>query len=83
MHYAQGMKGVITVGSGGGSGRPPPPPVRRLRVGRRFLATMLVASAGELASAFGWPRAAAGAALQELVKRGEAVGETGAYRPHA
>jgi hypothetical protein len=29
---------------------------RRLRVGRRFLATMLVASAGELASAFGWPR---------------------------
>jgi hypothetical protein len=47
------MKGVITVGSGGGSGRPPPPPVRRLRVGRRFLATMLVASVGELASAFG------------------------------
>jgi hypothetical protein len=42
---------------------------------------MLVASAGELASAFGWPRAAAGAALEELVERGEAVGEAGAYRP--
>jgi hypothetical protein len=29
VHYAQGMKGVITVGSGGApGGRPPPPPVR-------------------------------------------------------
>ncbi|HEY5988451.1 MAG TPA: hypothetical protein VIV12_19045 [Streptosporangiaceae bacterium] len=46
-----------------------------------FPATMLVASAGELASAFGWPRAAAGAVLEELVGRGEAVGEAGSYRP--
>jgi hypothetical protein len=50
-----------------------------LRVGRRFLDTMLVASAGELASAFGWPPAVAGAVLEELVERGEA--EAGAYRP--
>jgi hypothetical protein len=57
--------------------------VRRRRVARRFLDTMLVASAGELAGAFGWTRAAAGAALEALVERGEAVGEAGAYRPRA
>src|SRR6266571_87336 len=56
---------------------------RRRQVGRRFLDTMLVAPAGELASAFGWPRAAAGAALEELVERGEAVAEAGSYRPRA
>jgi hypothetical protein len=43
----------------------------RRRVARRFLDTMLVASAGELA----------GAVLEGLVERGEAVGEAGAYRP--
>jgi hypothetical protein len=42
---------------------------------------MLEASAGELASAFGWPRAAAQAALGALVDCGEAVLEAGAYRP--
>lgn len=56
---------------------------RRRRVARRFLATMLVASASVLASAFGWPRAAAGGALEELVDRGKAVGEAGSYRPRA
>jgi hypothetical protein len=42
---------------------------------------MLVASDRELASAFGWPRATAHAALEELVDCGEAVLEAGAYRP--
>jgi hypothetical protein len=56
---------------------------RRLRVARRFLDTMLVASDRELASAFGWPRATAHAALEELVDCGEAVLEAGAYRPGA
>jgi len=54
---------------------------RRLRVGRRFLDTMLETSARELASAFGWPRAAAPATLDALVDRGEAVLEAGVYRP--
>ena len=56
---------------------------RRLRVARRFLDTMLVASDRELASAFGWPPATARAALEELVDCGEAVLEAGAYRPGA
>ena len=56
---------------------------RRLRVARRFLDTMLVASDRELASAFGWPRATAHAALEGLVDCGEAVLEAGAYRPGA
>jgi hypothetical protein len=62
-------------------GRDPDEAARRLRVGRRFLDTMLQASARELASAFGWPRAAAQAALGALVDRGEAVLEAGTYRP--
>jgi hypothetical protein len=62
-------------------GRDPDEAARRLRVARRFLDTMLVGSARELASAFGWPRAAAGAVLDALVDRGEAVLEGGAYRP--
>ena len=37
-------------------GRDPDEAARRLRVARRFLDTMLVASDRELASAFGWPR---------------------------
>ena len=61
--------------------RDPDEAARRLRVARRFLDTVLEASAGELARAFGWPRAAAGAALGALVDRGEAVQEAGAYRP--
>jgi hypothetical protein len=64
-------------------GREPHEAGRRLRVARRFLDTMLVASDRELASAFGWPRATAHAALEELVDRGEAVLEAGAYRPGA
>jgi hypothetical protein len=56
---------------------------RRRQVARCFVDTMLVASAGELASTFGWPRAAAGAALDELVERGEAVWEAGSRRPRA
>jgi hypothetical protein len=36
---------------------------------------------GRMRSGAGWPRAAAGAALEELVERGEAVGAAGAYRP--
>jgi hypothetical protein len=62
-------------------GRDPDEAARRLRVARRFLDTMLEASAGELAIVFGWPRAAAQAALDALVDRGEAVLEAGAYRP--
>jgi hypothetical protein len=42
---------------------------------------VLEASARELASAFGWPPAAAHAALGALVDRGEAMLEAGAYRP--
>jgi hypothetical protein len=42
---------------------------------------MLVASDRELAGVFGWPLATARAALEELVDRGEAVLEAGAYRP--
>jgi hypothetical protein len=63
------------------SGRDADEAARRLRVARRFLDTMLEASAGELAIVFGWPRAAAQAALDALVDRGEAVLEAGAYRP--
>jgi hypothetical protein len=62
-------------------GRDPDEAARRLRVARRFLHTMLVASDRELASAFGWPSAAAHAALGALVDRGEAVLEAGTYRP--
>jgi hypothetical protein len=61
-------------------GREPHEAGRRLRVARRFLDTMLVASDHELASAFGWPPATARAALEELVDCGEAVLEAGAYR---
>jgi hypothetical protein len=61
-------------------GRDPDEAARR-RVARRFLDTVLEASASELASAFGWPPAAAHAALGALVDRGEAVLEAGAYRP--
>jgi hypothetical protein len=64
-------------------GRDPHEAGRRLRVARRFLDTMLVASDRELASAFGWPPATARAALEELVDSGEAVLEAGAYRPGA
>jgi len=64
-------------------GREPHEAGRRLRVARRFLDTMLVASDRELASAFGWPPATARAALEELVDSGEAVLEAGAYRPGA
>jgi hypothetical protein len=64
-------------------GREPHEAGRRLRVARRFLDTMLVASDRELASAFGWPRATARAALEELLDCGEAVLEAGAYRPGA
>jgi hypothetical protein len=42
---------------------------------------VLEASASELAIVFGWPPAAAHAALDALVDRGEAVLEAGAYRP--
>jgi hypothetical protein len=42
---------------------------------------MLEASAGELAVVFGWPSAAAHAALDALMDCGEAVLEAGAYRP--
>ena len=62
-------------------GRDPDEAARRLRVARRFLDTMLVASARELAIVFGWPPAAAHAALGALVDCGEAVLEAGAYRP--
>jgi hypothetical protein len=68
---------------GGGEADEADEVARQRQVARCFLDTMLVASAGELASAFGWPRAAAGAALEELVERGEAVGEAGSYRPRA
>jgi hypothetical protein len=44
---------------------------------------MLVASDRELAGVFGWSPAAARAALEELVDRGEAMLEGGAYRPGA
>ena len=64
-------------------GHDPDEAARRLRVGRRFLDTMLVTSVRELASVFGWSPAAAHAALDELVDRGEAVLEAGAYRPGA
>jgi hypothetical protein len=63
------------------SGRDPDEAARRLRVARRFLDTMLVASDRELASAFGWPPATARAALDALVDRGEAVLEADASRP--
>jgi hypothetical protein len=62
-------------------GRDPDEAARRLRVAHRFLDTMLEASAGELAIVFGWPPAAAQAALEALVDRGEAVLEAGAYGP--
>jgi hypothetical protein len=62
-------------------GRDPDQAARRLRVARRFLGTMLVASDRELASAFGWSLVAARAALDELVDCGEAVLEANAYRP--
>jgi hypothetical protein len=64
-------------------GRDPDGAARRLRVGRRFLDTMLVVSVRELVSVFGWSPAGAHAALDELVDRGEAVLEAGAYRPGA
>jgi hypothetical protein len=64
-------------------GREPHEVGRRLRVARRFLDTMLVASDRELAGVFGWPPGTARAALEELVDRGEAVLEAGAYRPGA
>ena len=64
-------------------GRDPDQAARRLRVARRCLDTMLVASDRELASIFGWSPAAARAALDGLVDRGEAVLEAGAYRPGA
>jgi hypothetical protein len=64
-------------------GHDPDEAARRLRVGRRFLDTVLVTSVRELASVFGWSPAAAHAALDELVDRGEAVLEAGAYRPGA
>jgi hypothetical protein len=56
---------------------------RRLRVARRCLDTMLVASDRELAGVFGWSPGAARAALDALVDRGEAVLEAGAYRSGA
>jgi hypothetical protein len=62
-------------------GGDPDEAARRLRVARRFLHTMLVGSDRELASAFGWPPAAARVALGALVDCGEAVLEAGAYRP--
>jgi hypothetical protein len=62
-------------------GRDPDEAARRLRVARRFLDTMLVASNRELASVYGWPPAPARAALDKLVGGGEAVLEAGAYRP--
>jgi hypothetical protein len=62
-------------------GRDPDEAARRLRVARRFLDTVLEASARELAIVSGWPPAAAHAALDALVDRGEAVLEVGAYRP--
>jgi hypothetical protein len=52
-------------------------------VGRRFLDTVLVTSVRELAGVFGWSPAAAHAALDGLVDRGEAVLEGGAYQPGA
>jgi hypothetical protein len=64
-------------------GHDPDEAARRLRVGRRFLDTMLEASARELAIVLGWPPAAAHAALDALVDCGEAVLEAGAYRPGA
>jgi hypothetical protein len=62
-------------------GRDPDEAARRLRVARRFLDTMLEISARELAISFGWPPAAAQAALDALVDCGKAVLEAGAYRP--
>ena len=63
------------------AGRDPDEATRRLRGARRFLDTVLEASARELAIVFGWPPAAAHAALDALVDCGEAVLEAGAYRP--
>jgi hypothetical protein len=62
-------------------GRDPDEAARRLGVGRRFLDTMLEASARELVIVLGWPPAAAHAALGVLVDRGEAVLDAGAYHP--
>ena len=62
-------------------GREPDEAARRLRVARRFLDPMLETSVRELAIVFGWPPAAAHAALDALVDCGEAVLEAGAYRP--
>jgi hypothetical protein len=64
-------------------GRDPDEAGRRLGVARRFLDTMLVTSVRELVGVFGWSPAAAHAALEELVDRGEAVLGAGVYRPGA
>ena len=76
--YGRSVAVVVGRGNNGNDGREA---ARRLRVAGRFLDTMLVGSDRELASAFGWPRAAAGAVLGALVGRGEAVLEAGAYGP--
>lgn len=52
----------------------------RLRAARRFLETTLVARPIELGNAFGWKAPAARAALEELVRRNEAVREGSVYR---
>ncbi len=52
----------------------------RLRAAGRFLNTMLVARPFELGNAFGWGATGARAALDELVRRSEAVREGPGYR---
>ena len=52
-------------------------------VATRFLDTMLVASAGDLARAVRWPTAQARAQLDELVRAGRAVADGPLYRPSA
>ena len=60
------------------------------RGGARFSAAVVELGRALVCTSFGteqvgagWPRAAAGAALEELLERGEAVGEAGSYRPRA
>ena len=56
------------------------PKAARLRAARRFLDTVLVAQPHDLGNAFGWGATAARAALDDLVRRGQAVRVDSAYR---
>ena len=51
----------------------------RLRAAGKFLDTMLVTEAGELARAFGWPRDTSSDALEALVARGQAGRDGSAF----